>query len=82
MGIALGTTEGFSGINEKWMTPASPRVRLFGFAVAEINYVQPLDRRGRGWLWQFNFSPGFDLEHDRAIERIDRPIRSQVSPRA
>ena len=41
------------------------RVNLFGFAVAEINYVRPLDRRGRGWLWQFNFSPGFDLEHDR-----------------
>ena len=60
MGIALGTTEGFSGINEKWVKSAGVAARsLFGFAVAEINYVRPLDRRGRGWLWQFNFSPGF-----------------------
>jgi hypothetical protein len=60
-GIALGATEGFSGNNEKWVKSAgvAARVNLFGFAVAEINYVKPLDRRGRGWLWQFNFSPGF-----------------------
>jgi Tol biopolymer transport system component len=38
---------------------AAARVNLFGFAVAEINYVKPLDRPGRGWLWQFNFRPGF-----------------------
>jgi outer membrane protein assembly factor BamA len=35
------------------------RANLFGFAVAEIDYVRPLQRPGRGWLWQFNLSPGF-----------------------
>ncbi len=37
---------------------AAMRVNLFGFAVAEIDYVKPLDR-DRGWLWQFSFRPGF-----------------------
>ena len=35
------------------------RANLFGFAVAEIDFVRPLDRPGRGWLWQFNLMPGF-----------------------
>ena len=35
------------------------RVNVFGFAVAEIDYVRPLDRPRRGWLWQFNLMPGF-----------------------
>ena len=35
------------------------RVNLFGFAVAEVDYVRPLNRPGRGWLWQFNLIPGF-----------------------
>ena len=35
------------------------RANLFGFAVAEIDYVRPLDRPNRGWLWQFNLMPGF-----------------------
>jgi len=35
------------------------RVNLFGFAVAEIDYVHPLDRPLKGWMWQFNFRPGF-----------------------
>jgi hypothetical protein len=35
------------------------RINLLGFAVAEIDYVRPLDRPGRGWLWQFNLRPGF-----------------------
>lgn len=35
------------------------RVNVFGYAVAEINYVRPLDRPGRGWLWQFALRPGF-----------------------
>jgi Tol biopolymer transport system component len=38
---------------------AAARINLFGFAVAEIDYVRPLDRPGRGWLWQFNLRPGF-----------------------
>ena len=35
------------------------RANLFGFAVAEIDYARPLDRPGRGWVWQFNLMPGF-----------------------
>jgi hypothetical protein len=35
------------------------RINVLGFAVAEVDYVHPLDRPVRGWLWQFNFSPGF-----------------------
>lgn len=35
------------------------RANLFGFAVAEIDYVRPFDRTRRGWLWQFGLTPGF-----------------------
>ena len=35
------------------------RINVLGFAVAEVDYAHPLDRPMRGWLWQFNFSPGF-----------------------
>lgn len=38
---------------------AAARINLFGYAVAEIDYVRPLDRPGRGWLWQFSLRPGF-----------------------
>ncbi len=60
-GIAFGGVDGFTGVNEKWVRSvgAAIRANLFGFAVAEINYVRPLDRPGRGWIWQFNFMPGF-----------------------
>ncbi len=34
------------------------RANLFGFAVAEIDYVKPWNR-DRGWLWQFALRPGF-----------------------
>lgn len=62
-GIAWGRTSrpSFSAGDR---TPASSvgvaaRINLLGFAVAEIDYVRPLDRPGRGWLWQFNLRPGF-----------------------
>jgi outer membrane protein assembly factor BamA len=35
------------------------RFNAFGFAIAELDYVRPLDRPGRGWMWQFNLTPGF-----------------------
>ena len=38
---------------------AALRVNLFGFAVAEIDYVKPLDRPLKGWMWQFSLRPGF-----------------------
>jgi len=38
---------------------AAIRVNVFNFAVAEIDFVRPLDRPTRGWMWQFQFRPGF-----------------------
>ncbi len=38
---------------------AAIRVNILGFAVAEIDFVRPIDRPQRGWLWQFQFRPGF-----------------------
>lgn len=35
------------------------RVNLLGFAVAEVDYVRPFDRPGRGWMWEFTLTPGF-----------------------
>ncbi|CAN5741801.1 basic secretory protein-like protein [soil metagenome] len=37
---------------------AALRANVFGFAVAEIDYVKPLNR-DRGWIWQFSLRPGF-----------------------
>jgi Tol biopolymer transport system component len=38
---------------------AAIRVNLFGFAVGEVDYVKPLQRPEKGWMWQFNLRPGF-----------------------
>ncbi|MEO6236984.1 MAG: BamA/TamA family outer membrane protein [Vicinamibacterales bacterium] len=38
---------------------ATARVNLFGYAIGQVDYVRPLDRSGRGWLWQFSLRPGF-----------------------
>jgi hypothetical protein len=35
------------------------RFNAFGYAIGEFDYVRPLDRPGRGWVWQFNLTPGF-----------------------
>lgn len=35
------------------------RVNVLGFVVAQIDYARPFQRTGRGWVWQFNLSPGF-----------------------
>jgi hypothetical protein len=61
-GVAWGTnTLTFSQASKDPIVSvgAAARVNVFGFAVAEIDYVRPLDRPGRGWLWQFNLRPGF-----------------------
>ena len=62
-GMAWGRTSRptFSGGDRKPVSSvgAAARVNLLGFAVAEIDCVRPLDRPGRGWIWQFNLSPGF-----------------------
>ncbi|MFA3782895.1 hypothetical protein ABRY23_07525 [Melioribacteraceae bacterium 4301-Me] len=35
------------------------RVNLFGYAIGEIDYVKPLDRVDKSWVWQFNLTEGF-----------------------
>jgi WD40 repeat protein len=35
------------------------RVNLFGFAIGEFDFAHPFQRPGRGWVFQFNLSPGF-----------------------
>jgi Tol biopolymer transport system component len=56
-----GTKPTFAGGDRDWVRRAGAalRVNVFGFAVAEIDYVRPLDRSRRGWLWQFGLTPGF-----------------------
>jgi outer membrane protein assembly factor BamA len=38
---------------------AALRVNVLGFLIFEVDYVRPLDRPRKSWLWQFNFTPGF-----------------------
>jgi hypothetical protein len=35
------------------------RFNLFGYAVLEVDYVRPLDRPRKNWIWRFNLTPGF-----------------------
>jgi len=62
-GVAWGRTSrlAITGGDRKPVSSAgaAARINVFGFAVAEIDYVRPLDRPGRGWIWQFNLMPGF-----------------------
>jgi hypothetical protein len=51
----------FAGGERDWVRSAgiALRANVFGFAVVEFDYVRPLDRSRRGWLWQFGLTPGF-----------------------
>lgn len=55
------TKPSFAGGERDWVRSAGValRVNVLGFAVAEFDYVRPLDRSRRGWLWQFGLTPGF-----------------------
>lgn len=35
------------------------RINLLGFAVLEVDLVNPVDRPAKGWFWQFNLNTGF-----------------------
>ncbi len=35
------------------------RTNLFGYALVQLDYARPLQRPGRGWLWNFSVAPGF-----------------------
>jgi hypothetical protein len=38
---------------------AALRVNLFGFAIAELDYIRPLDLPGKDTIWRVRLSPGF-----------------------
>ena len=48
-----GNAEGVSSVGVGF------RVNLLGFAVGEFDFARPLQHPGRGWVFQFNLSPGF-----------------------
>jgi hypothetical protein len=35
------------------------RFNVFGYAIIEVDFVRPLDRPRKNWVWQFNLHPGF-----------------------
>ena len=51
----------FAGGDRDWVRSAGVALRanVLGFAIAEIDYVRPLDRSRKGWIWQFGLTPGF-----------------------
>ena len=55
------TKPSFAGGDREWARSAGVAVRanLFGYAIAEFDFVRPFDRTRRGWLWQFGLTPGF-----------------------
>jgi Tol biopolymer transport system component len=55
------TKPSFAGGDRDWVRSAGValRVNVFGFAVAEFDYVRPFDRSRKGWIWQFGLTPGF-----------------------
>jgi len=40
-------------------TGVTLRANLFGFAVGQFDFARPLQRPGRGWLFEFSLTPGF-----------------------
>jgi Tol biopolymer transport system component len=52
---------GFLGGSREWVRSvgAALRFNAFGYAIGELDYVKPIDRPERGWIWQFNLTPGF-----------------------
>ena len=51
----------FAGGEREWARSVGVawRLNVLGFAIAEIDFVRPLDRSRKGWLWQFGLTPGF-----------------------
>jgi Tol biopolymer transport system component len=62
-GVAWGQNGStlFGGTNKEpvMSVGVAARINLFGFAVGEIDFVKPIDRPLKGWMWQFNLMPGF-----------------------
>jgi hypothetical protein len=51
--ILGGTIDGVSSVG------VTLRANLLGFAVGQFDIARPLQRPGRGWVFQFHLSPGF-----------------------
>ena len=59
---ALNCPTGDCGFEDRdWVSSAGllTRVNLFGLMIAELSFVRPFDRPEKGWIWQFNMTPGF-----------------------
>jgi len=58
---SAGESFSFSNARNDWIRSVGvgARVNVLGFLMAEFNVARPLDRPGRGWLYVFNFRPGF-----------------------
>jgi hypothetical protein len=56
-----GQEPSFLGGPRKLVTSAGAalRLNLFGFAIAELDFVRPFSWAGKGWTWQFSLNPGF-----------------------
>ncbi|OGD20422.1 MAG: hypothetical protein A2W03_01750 [Candidatus Aminicenantes bacterium RBG_16_63_16] len=57
----VSTTPAIFGGDRKAVSSAGVGVRMnvLGYLVLGVNYVKPLSRPGKGWLWQFSIWPGF-----------------------
>ena len=60
-GIAWNSDQATSLSHRQAVTSAGAvlRMNLFGFAVAELDYVKPFQRPQKGWYWELNLTPGF-----------------------
>ena len=56
-----GQSPSFLGGDRKGVSSVGVTLRatLFGFGVGAFNFSRPLQAPGRGWVFQFNLSPGF-----------------------
>ncbi len=60
-GVAWNSNQATSLAHRQAVTSAGAvfRMNLFGFAVAELDYVKPFQRPDKGWYWELSLSPGF-----------------------
>ena len=50
---SMAASEGVSSVG------VALRANLFGFGIGQFDFSRPLQRPGKGWVFQFNLSPGF-----------------------
>jgi hypothetical protein len=60
-GVAWNSEQASSLAHRQAVTSAGAvlRMNLFGFAVAELDYVKPFQRPIKGWYWELSLTPGF-----------------------